>query len=89
MKQETKKALHVFEAQLEDIRKAGTWKEERVITTPQESRINTTASQDVLNLCANNYLGLSNDPASSRLPKAPMTPGVLACPASASSAAPS
>ncbi len=57
----TKKALDIFKEQLEDIRKAGTWREERVITTPQMSRINTTQSQDVLNLCANNYLGLSND----------------------------
>lgn len=57
----TKKALDIFKEQLEDIRKAGTWREERVITTPQMSRINTTQSQGVLNLCANNYLGLSND----------------------------
>ncbi|NLX83076.1 MAG: glycine C-acetyltransferase [Clostridiales bacterium] len=56
-----KKALSVYQGQLEDIRKAGTWREERVITTPQMSRINTTQSQGVLNLCANNYLGLSND----------------------------
>ena len=56
-----KKALDVYLQQLEDIRKAGTWREERVITTPQMSRIDTTQNQDVLNLCANNYLGLSND----------------------------
>ena len=56
-----KKALDVYAQQLEDIRKAGTWREERVITTPQMSRIDTTQNQDVLNLCANNYLGLSND----------------------------
>lgn len=58
---EKKKALDVYLQQLEDIRKAGTWREERVITTPQMSRIDTTQNQDVLNLCANNYLGLSND----------------------------
>ena len=57
-----KKALHLYTNQLEEIRKAGTWREERVITTPQMSRIDTTKSQGVLNLCANNYLGLSNDP---------------------------
>jgi len=56
-----KKALDVYLQQLEDIRKAGTWREERVITTPQMSRIDTTQNQDVLNLCANNYLSLSND----------------------------
>ncbi|NLW21136.1 MAG: glycine C-acetyltransferase [Clostridiales bacterium] len=57
-----KNALDIYTRQLEDIRQAGTWREERVITTPQESLINTTASRGVLNLCANNYLGLSNDP---------------------------
>ena len=56
-----KKALDVYAQQLEDILQAGTWREERVITTPQMSRIDTTQNQDVLNLCANNYLGLSND----------------------------
>ncbi|NLE20174.1 MAG: glycine C-acetyltransferase [Clostridiales bacterium] len=50
-----------FQRQLEDIRQAGTYKEERVIVTPQSSRVDTTQSQGVLNLCANNYLGLSND----------------------------
>jgi len=56
-----KKALQHFQRQLEDIRQAGTYKEERVIVTPQSSRVDTTQSQGVLNLCANNYLGLSND----------------------------
>lgn len=57
-----KTALEVYKSQLEGIRSAGTWREERVITTPQMSRIDTTKSSGVLNLCANNYLGLSNDP---------------------------
>jgi len=57
-----KQALNVYTQQLEAIREAGTWREERVITTPQKSRIHTTNTHDVLNLCANNYLGLSNDP---------------------------
>lgn len=55
------KALNHFSKTLDDIRQAGTWKEERVITTPQRARINTTAVDGVLNLCANNYLGLAGD----------------------------
>ena len=57
-----KSALRAFEAELEAIRSAGTWREERIITTPQRSRIDTTEKRGVVNLCANNYLGLSNDP---------------------------
>ena len=56
-----KNALALYERQLEDIREAGTLREERVILTPQGSRIDTTHTNGVLNLCANNYLGLSND----------------------------
>ena len=56
-----KKALGIFKEQLQDIRKAGTWREERVILTPQKSRIATASGGRVLNLCANNYLGLSDD----------------------------
>lgn len=58
-----KTALEAFEKELEEIRQAGTWREERIITTPQYSRIDTTARRGVVNLCANNYLGLSAHPA--------------------------
>ena len=58
-----KSALTAISAQLEAIRQAGTWKDERIITTPQRSCIDTTAASKVINLCANNYLGLSNHPA--------------------------
>jgi glycine C-acetyltransferase len=47
--------------QMKVLRDEGLYKEERVITSPQSSRI-TAAGQDVINLCANNYLGLSNHP---------------------------
>ncbi|MDD3571919.1 MAG: glycine C-acetyltransferase [Eubacteriales bacterium] len=56
-----KQALGHFVKQLSDIRGAGTYKSERVITSPQRARINTTQADGVINLCANNYLGLSND----------------------------
>ena len=54
--------LKIFAQQLEDIKAAGTYKDERVITTPQKSVIDTTKANCVLNMCANNYLGLSNHP---------------------------
>ena len=57
-----KSALTAITAELEAIREAGTWREERIITTPQYSRINTTAKPGVVNFCANNYLGLSTHP---------------------------
>lgn len=46
---------------LKDIKDSGLWKNERIITTPQRSRINTTMVNDVLNMCANNYLGLADN----------------------------
>lgn len=48
--------------QLDSIRAAGTYKRERVITTPQQARIRVAGGQPVLNLCANNYLGLAEHP---------------------------
>ena len=57
-----KTALQQIEEELESIRRAGTWREERIITTPQRARIDTTAQPRVLNMCANNYLGLSDNP---------------------------
>ena len=57
-----KSALNAITAELDAIREAGTWREERIITTPQYSRINTTAKPGVVNFCANNYLGLSTHP---------------------------
>jgi len=49
--------------QLEEIRHAGTYKSERVIITPQGSTIRVSDGKPVLNLCANNYLGLAQHPA--------------------------
>ena len=57
-----KSALNAITAELDAIRAAGTWRDERVITTPQYSRIDTTAKPGVVNFCANNYLGLSTNP---------------------------
>ena len=56
-----KTANEQYRAELAAIREAGTYKDERIITTPQRSRIDTTAAKAVVNMCANNYLGLSNN----------------------------
>ena len=47
--------------ELEQIKAAGLYKTERIITTPQRADIKVNAGTDVLNFCANNYLGLSNN----------------------------
>ncbi|HRG19462.1 MAG TPA: glycine C-acetyltransferase [Saprospiraceae bacterium] len=49
--------------ELENIKEAGLYKSERIITTPQSAVIRTTEGAEVLNFCANNYLGLSSHPA--------------------------
>ncbi len=51
-----------LQSELKDLREAGLYKEERVITTPQSAEISTTKGNEVLNFCANNYLGLSSHP---------------------------
>jgi glycine C-acetyltransferase len=56
--------------QIEDIRAAGTYKRERVIVTPQGATIRVADGQPVLNLCANNYLGLAQHPAVAAAAKA-------------------
>ena len=48
--------------ELDAIESAGLFKKERVLTTPQGAEIKTQAGLNVLNFCANNYLGLSNSP---------------------------
>ena len=49
-------------AQLEEIRSEGLFKPERVIVTPQQATVKVSDGREVLNLCANNYLGLADDP---------------------------
>lgn len=51
-----------LEQELSEIREAGLYKTERVITSPQKADITVNNSQEVLNFCANNYLGLSDNP---------------------------
>ena len=48
--------------ELKSIEEAGLYKKERIITSPQGAEINVSTGEEVLNFCANNYLGLSNHP---------------------------
>jgi glycine C-acetyltransferase len=57
----TKFKLHL-KTTLDDIRRSGLYKEERIIMGPQGSRISVKGKRKVLNMCANNYLGLASDP---------------------------
>jgi glycine C-acetyltransferase len=59
-----------LDAQLSGIRSAGTYKRERVIVTPQGTTIRVADGKPVLNLCANNYLGLAQHPAVAAAAKA-------------------
>lgn len=49
--------------ELHEIKEAGLYKTERIITTSQDAVIKIASGQEVINFCANNYLGLSNHPA--------------------------
>jgi len=53
----------VLEQELEQIEKDGLFKRERIIVTPQGADIKISTGQEVINFCANNYLGLSSHPA--------------------------
>jgi glycine C-acetyltransferase len=56
-----KTGLKVIEDQLEALKASGVYSEERVLTVPQGSKIDTLEKSGVINMCANNYLGLAND----------------------------
>jgi len=51
-----------LQQEIQSIKDAGLYKNERVITTPQSAEIRTSNGDEVLNFCANNYLGLANNP---------------------------
>lgn len=57
-----RKLQPVLQKELENIREAGLFKKERIITTPQGAEIKTEDGKEVINFCANNYLGLSSHP---------------------------
>ena len=51
-----------FASELAEIKESGLWKTERIITSEQNNDISLDDGRDVVNMCANNYLGLANDP---------------------------
>jgi glycine C-acetyltransferase len=57
-----KKLQPVLQKELASIKEAGLFKKERIITTPQGADIETQDGKEVINFCANNYLGLSSHP---------------------------
>lgn len=58
----TQKFFDNINMQLDSIREEGLYKSERVITSPQNGVVSLSSGKDVINLCANNYLGLSDHP---------------------------
>ncbi len=57
-----KPLLKHLENEIENVRKAGLYKSERIITSPQSADITVQSGEHVLNFCANNYLGLADHP---------------------------
>jgi glycine C-acetyltransferase len=57
-----KRTQPILQKELASIRDAGLYKKERIITTPQGADIKTADGDEVINFCANNYLGLSSHP---------------------------
>lgn len=51
-----------LQKEIQDIKDAGLYKSERIITSAQDAIIKISTGEEVINFCANNYLGLSNDP---------------------------
>ncbi|MCF7958343.1 MAG: glycine C-acetyltransferase [Phycisphaerae bacterium] len=58
----SQKIISHLQHELEQIRQEGLYKSERVITSPQSNQITVSPDQSVLNFCANNYLGLADNP---------------------------
>jgi glycine C-acetyltransferase len=56
------KIKDTLEKEIQEIKEAGLYKSERIITSPQDALIKISTGEEVLNFCANNYLGLSNHP---------------------------
>ena len=55
-------ALHYYAQEVKDIKEAGLFKGESPIVTPQSAHVRLEDGREVINMCANNYLGLGNDP---------------------------
>ena len=55
-------SLTLFQSELDEIKESGLFKEERIIVTQQDAQIAVSTGEEVINFCANNYLGLANHP---------------------------
>ena len=51
-----------LEKEIQEIKDSGLYKKERIITSPQDAVIKISTGEEVINFCANNYLGLSSHP---------------------------
>ena len=58
----SKSFLENLQNQIDELHEAGLYKDERVIDSQQQADIHVTTGENVLNFCANNYLGLANSP---------------------------
>ena len=56
------KYLQFLQNELEQLKKQASYKEERIITSPQQATVKLKGDISLLNFCSNNYLGLANDP---------------------------
>ena len=65
--------------ELKSIEEAGLYKHERIIVSPQGAEIKVSTGKEVLNFCANNYLGLSNNPKLIEAAKKALTHTVTEC----------
>ena len=84
----TQEFLADLAGRIETIKADGLFKQEQVISSPQQGEVTLETGADCINLCANNYLGLSNHPASSRRPGPRCPATVSGCLRCGSSAAP-
>ncbi len=57
-----KRAIEIFQNEIDEIKSKGLYKQERPLTAAQAETISTVEKSKAINMCANNYLGLANDP---------------------------
>ena len=70
-----KSAKESLAKDLAEIKEAGLWKTERIIASDQKNDITLADGSEVVNMCANNYLGLANNPEVIQAAKTVMTSG--------------
>jgi glycine C-acetyltransferase len=76
------KAIEIFSHEAGKIQASGLWKEERILESAQGARIQLAGRSNILNLCANNYLGLSSHPEVIKAAQTALDRGAMASPLS-------